>query len=108
MSRAGLPLADIPILDAHVHWWDLETNPYPWLTHAKPTEGGLSGVDAIARTYLPEHYFADARGYDVAGFVHVQAEWDRADPVGETIWLEALADHGERWLGLSEQLSGCC
>ena len=74
------------IVDAHIHWWDLENNYYPWLMDEQPEEGGLSGFDAIAHTYLYEHYMEDAAGYDVEGFVHVQAEWDPSDPVGENRW----------------------
>lgn len=91
------------ILDAHIHWWDLENNYYPWLMDKKPDEGGLSGVDAIAKTYLFEHYMADAAGYDIEGFVHVQAEWDPSDPVGETRWLQSLVDDdkiGGKLLGI--------
>ena len=80
------------ILDAHIHWWNLEENYYPWLMDEQPDEGGLSGFDAIAKTYLYDHYMADAHGYDIKGFVHVQAEWDPRDPVGETRWLQSLVD----------------
>ena len=80
------------ILDAHIHWWNLEENYYPWLMDEQPDEGGLSGFDAIAKTYLYDHYMADAQGYDIKGFVHVQAEWDPSDPVGETRWLQSLVD----------------
>ncbi len=81
------------ILDAHIHWWDLENNYYPWLMDQKPEEGGLSGVDSLARTYLYDHYMSDAEGYDIEGFVHIQAEWDPSDPVGETRWLQGLIDN---------------
>jgi len=32
------------IVDAHVHWWDLERNYYPWLMDRRHTDGesGLS------------------------------------------------------------------
>lgn len=80
------------IVDAHIHWWDLENNYYPWLMDEQPEEGGLSGFEAIAHTYLYEHYMEDAAGYDVEGFVHIQAEWDPSDPVGETRWLQSLVD----------------
>ncbi len=80
------------IVDAHIHWWDLENNYYPWLMDQQQEEGGLSGADALARTYLFDHYMADAKGYDIEGFVHIQAEWDPSDPVGETRWLQSLVD----------------
>lgn len=80
------------IVDAHIHWWDLENNYYPWLMDQKQEEGGLSGLEALAKTYLYEQYMADADGYDIEGFVHIQAEWDPSDPVGETRWLQSLVD----------------
>jgi predicted TIM-barrel fold metal-dependent hydrolase len=80
------------IVDAHLHWWDLETNYYPWLSDKKPDEGGLASASALATTYLPEHYLEDAWGFCVVGAVHVQANWDPSDPVGETRWLQQLAD----------------
>ncbi|HVA41097.1 MAG TPA: amidohydrolase family protein [Candidatus Binataceae bacterium] len=80
------------IVDAHIHWWDLENNYYPWLSNQKPEEGGLASAHVLAKSYLPEHYRRDAQGYDIVGVVHVQANWDPADPVGETRWLQQLAD----------------
>ncbi len=81
------------IIDAHIHWWDLENNYYPWLMDAKPEQGGLSGVDSIAHTYLYNQYMQDMDGYAVQGFVHIQAEWDPSDPVGESKWLQHLVDN---------------
>lgn len=83
------------IFDAHIHWWDLENNYYPWLSDQRKAEGGLSGVDSIAKTYLHSHYIEDVEGYDIVGCVHVQAEWDPSDPVGETRWLQGLIDRDE-------------
>lgn len=83
------------IVDAHIHWWDLENNYYPWLTDQKPGEGGLSGFDSIAKTYLYPQYMEDAVGYDIGGFVHIQAEWDPSDPLGETRWLQGLVDNDQ-------------
>jgi len=84
------------IVDAHIHWWNLEENYYPWLTDqlAASQESGLSGAAAIARSYLPEHYLEDADGYDIQGVVHIEALWDPSDSLGETRWLERIADGG--------------
>ena len=80
------------IVDAHIHWWDLDNNYYPWLSDQKVEEGGLSSASALAKSYLPEHYWRDAEGYNIVGLVHVQANWDPKDPVGETRWLQQLAE----------------
>jgi len=85
------------IVDAHVHWWDLERNYYPWLMDRRHTDGesGLSGAESIANTYLPTHYLADAAGFNVVGVVHVEAAWDPTDPLGETRWLTGIAEQRE-------------
>jgi predicted TIM-barrel fold metal-dependent hydrolase len=85
------------ILDAHIHWWDLEHNYYPWLMDKRDDSGesGLSGAGPIARTYVADHYLEDAAGYDIVGVVHIEAQWDPADPSAETRWLDRLADSGE-------------
>jgi predicted TIM-barrel fold metal-dependent hydrolase len=85
------------IVDAHIHWWNLEENCYPWLTDqlAASQESGLSGAAAIAKSYLPDHYLRDAEGYNVVAVVHIEALWDPADSIGETRWLERIADAGE-------------
>jgi predicted TIM-barrel fold metal-dependent hydrolase len=80
---------DLPIIDAHQHFWDLGRNPYPWLQN-EPVIFRYGDYSALRRTYLPEDYRADISGHRVVGTVHVEAEWDRADPVGETRWLAEL------------------
>ncbi len=80
------------IIDPHIHWWDLEKNYYPWLMDQKPEEGGLSGNESIAKTYLCEHYLEDAKDYELLGVVHIQADWDPKDPLGESRWLQKLID----------------
>jgi len=84
---------DFPIVDAHVHLWDLQ-GPirYPWLTPPF-SDGGVAGnVKAIARSYLLHDYLADAAGFDIAKIVHVDAGADPSLAVAETRWLQALAD----------------
>lgn len=82
------------ILDCHVHWWDLENNYYPWLMDRKSDDSVLAAEDLLAQTYLPEHYFADAEGFDVIGFVHIEASWDPKTPLDETRWLKEMLKKG--------------
>ena len=50
---------------------------------------------ALRRPYLPADFRADAKGHNVVATVHMEAEWDTADEVGETRWLATLrAEHG--------------
>lgn len=85
-------LEDLPIVDAHHHLWDLERNVYPWLGARPNKRFFLGDYGALRRNYLPADYRADARGHNVVATVHVEAEWDRADQLGETRWLAAVAD----------------
>ena len=84
-----------PVIDAHHHLWDLQNNKYPWLQE-RPLKLRLEGnIEPIAKDYLLKDYLEDIRNQNVVKSVHVQTGWDPADPVGETRWLQGLADqHG--------------
>jgi len=84
-----------PVIDPHHHLWDLGRNTYPWL-QARPFKACLEGdIRAIAKDYLLEDYLADTCNQNVVKSVHVECGWDPSDPVGETQWLQGLADkHG--------------
>jgi predicted TIM-barrel fold metal-dependent hydrolase len=83
------------IVDAHQHFWDPEQNPYPWLSTAPRAEFRYGEYSALQRRYLPDDFRRDTVRQDVAATVHMEAEWDEADEVGETRWLAGLrAAHG--------------
>ncbi len=82
----------LPIIDPHHHLWDLEHNRYPWL-QTRPLAPRLEGdIEPIAKTYAIEDYLADVRNQSVVKSVHVECGWDPDDPVGETAWLQSVAD----------------
>jgi predicted TIM-barrel fold metal-dependent hydrolase len=83
----------IPIIDAHQHFWDLDRNYYPWLCDADPIPFRYGDYAALRQNYLPPDYRRDSIGFRVVKTVHMEAEWDRADPVAETRWIETV--HGE-------------
>jgi len=78
------------IIDAHHHFWDVERNSYPWLTETGRIPFRYGDYAAIRRNYLPEDFRSDWADWDVVGSVHVEAEWDATDPVGETEWLQSV------------------
>jgi predicted TIM-barrel fold metal-dependent hydrolase len=82
---------DLPILDAHQHFWDPALGRHPWLRAEPPAPFRYGDTRPLRRPYLPADYFADARDHRVVGTVHVEAEWDPSDPVGETRWVHELA-----------------
>ncbi|HEX9465226.1 MAG TPA: amidohydrolase family protein [Alphaproteobacteria bacterium] len=85
-----MPL-DFPIVDAHQHFWDPRANYYPWLCDAERRPLRYGDYSALCRPYLPNEYRADAATHHVIKTVHVEAEWDPRDPIGETKWVSGLA-----------------
>lgn len=80
----------LPIVDAHQHFWNLEKNYHPWLADEPPANFRYGDVAPLRRNYLPKDYFADSANHRVVATVHMEAEWDPRDPVGETKWLAEL------------------
>jgi len=75
-----------PIVDAHHHFWDLGLGKHAWLS------GGNAGDELapIRRNVLPADYDALARPETIVASVHIEANWDPADPSGESDWLDSL------------------
>jgi predicted TIM-barrel fold metal-dependent hydrolase len=76
-----------PIIDAHIHLWDLSLDRHPWLR----AESALGDVSALRQSYLVKTFWADAANQNIVAAVYVEAGWDRArDPLEEIEWLEGL------------------
>lgn len=87
--------ADLAIVDAHHHLWDPARHPYPWLTTAPLADFRYGDYAALRRAYLPADYRRDTVRQPVVATVHMEAEWDVGDEVGETRWLAGVrARHG--------------
>ncbi len=80
-----------PVVDAHQHFWDPSANDYPWLRPEARIAFRYGDYAAIKRRYLPPDYLADARGQNIRETVYVEAEWNPADPLGETRHVSGLA-----------------
>jgi len=90
-----VPWYDGPVVDAHHHLWKLGDNRYPWLERERRETMVFGATEPLARNYLIEDYFDDIAGQNVIRSVHVEAGFDRSDPVAETRWLQSIADrHG--------------
>jgi predicted TIM-barrel fold metal-dependent hydrolase len=83
-------MTELPIVDAHQHFWDLERNYLPWLCDQLPIPFRYGDYGALRRSYLPRDYLRDAAGHDVVKTVYVETEWDPNDFVGETRWLQTI------------------
>lgn len=81
-----------PLVDPHVHLWDLAHIRYPWLTGPFDADDPDGSVEPIAVDYSLDAYLADALAWDVRGIVHVDAGAHPADALKETQWLQTLAD----------------
>ncbi len=80
-----------PIIDAHIHLWDLAMDRHPWLRPTGAAIQALGDLAPIRRNYLVDDYRRDAANQNVVATVHIEAAWDRADdPLAEIEWLETL------------------
>jgi len=83
------------LIDAHHHLWDLSMARHPWLGDHPESGFFLGDYAPLKRNYLPADYLKDSSAHNVLATVHCEAEWDRADQVGETRWISAInARHG--------------
>lgn len=80
-------MLDFEIIDAHHHLCDFSRS-YPWLQGpAEPFR--YHGDDRpLRRNYLIEDYLADAKGFTLAGSVHI--ENGAADPLWEADWIQSV------------------
>lgn len=81
-----------PLIDAHHHFWDISMGKHPWIVPQPGKEMVFGDPTPLYRDYLPEQIREDAKNWNLVGTVHVEAGWQAGDPVGETRWLEELAE----------------
>lgn len=70
-----------PIVDTHLHIWDVEKLPYAW----------LGGVPALNRSFQLDDYHAATAGVEIEQMVFVQCEVDQAHFLAEAQWVSAQA-----------------
>jgi len=86
-----------------VHFWDPRTHYYPWLCDPEPIALRYGDYRALRRPYLPPDYATDAGGWLVVRTVHVEAEWDPQDPLGEMEFIARLrAAHGSPTVAIAQ------
>lgn len=84
---------DGPIIDTHHHLWQVRN--YPWLSAPPSPKIFGDSYELLRRDYLIDDLLADFGDNRVVKSVHVQAHYLPEDPVGETRWLQSVADaHG--------------
>jgi predicted TIM-barrel fold metal-dependent hydrolase len=88
-------MKDLKIIDAHHHFWDPNHNYYPWLCDEPMIPFRYGDYSSLRKPFLPNDYFAAAKLHQVVKTVTMEGEWDPSDPVGETVWIQAIAEeHG--------------
>lgn len=84
---------DGPIVDTHHHLWVVRD--YPWLTAPPSPKIFGESYELLRKDYLIDDLRADFGRNCVTKSVHMQAHYLPHDPVGETRWLQSVADrHG--------------
>lgn len=90
--NGAAPTFDLPIIDPHHHFWDLDRNPHPWLRDLPMIPFRYGDYSALrGRNFLPADYDAATAGIPVVATVTMEGEWDPADPLGEAQWMAELA-----------------
>jgi predicted TIM-barrel fold metal-dependent hydrolase len=83
--------ADLPIVDAHQHYFDIETHYYPWLNDRPLRPFRYGDYSSICRNFLPTDYRRLAGKHRVVQTVVIEGEWDPATPADEVTFVESLA-----------------
>jgi len=79
-------MINFPLIDAHIHIWDVNRLEYPW----------LAGVPAINRTYLLSDYDLARGSYAVEAMVFVQCECKSELHLDELAWVQSVANADPR------------
>ena len=82
----------LSFVDSHHHLQDLVHNSYPWLTDLDAPAKLGGDLAPLRRNYLVDDLRDDLSGVKLIKSVHVQNGWDPKDPVGETRWLQRIAE----------------
>jgi predicted TIM-barrel fold metal-dependent hydrolase len=83
--------ADLPIVDAHQHYFDIEKHYYPWLNDRPLRPFRYGDYSSICRNFLPEDYHRLAGNHRIVQTVVIEGEWDPATPFDEVRFVESLA-----------------
>ena len=83
---------NLKIVDAHHHFWDPTKNYYPWLCDEQMIPFRYGDYSAIRKPFMPKDYFRVAEGHHIVKTISMEGEWDPEDPVGESLWMQSVAE----------------
>ncbi|MDM0026471.1 amidohydrolase family protein [Variovorax saccharolyticus] len=84
----------LSLIDTHHHFLDPQAHRYPWLNDPGQPHHRYGDHSRLNRPYLPADYARDTAGVNLLGSVHVEAEWDPRDPMGEMRFIGSLRERG--------------
>ncbi|MFJ3487791.1 amidohydrolase family protein [Pseudomonas sp. NPDC090202] len=82
---------DLPMIDVHQHYFDVERHYYPWLNDRPLRPFRYGDYSAICRNFLPQDYHAQRGRHRIVQTVVIEGEWDPATPAAEVRFVESLA-----------------
>lgn len=88
-------MPEFPIIDTHVHLWNVEKIDYPW----------LSEVPSINKTHTPEDFTRACGPVDVEGMIFLQADAAPEENHLEAQWVTHLAQQDARIKGIVARAS---
>lgn len=80
----------LTIIDSHHHFWDLSMGKHPWLCDRPLINFRYGNYKKICKNFLVEDFKKVTKKFNVFKTIHMEAEWDPLDPIGEINWLEQL------------------
>jgi len=81
------------LFDTHVHYWNPTSKKNPWLLTAPYSNGFLGDYGAICKPFLPHDLIKlIPELYQLCGTTHIEAGWDNNDIMGESQWIQSLAN----------------
>lgn len=85
---------EIPIIDAHHHFWDLSRCAQPWLCDQPMIPFRYGDYSRMRHNFLHADYQRATAGHNVVASVTMEAEWNEARLIEESEWIQRLhADH---------------
>lgn len=81
---------DLPIIDAHLHFWDPQSNYHPWLCDEPMIPFRYGDYSSIRIPFFPQDYQQQCGHHNVLGCVYMEAEWQHGDALKEARWVHAL------------------
>ena len=88
-------IKEIPKIDSHFHFFDYSLHDSNAARIEKAGSTLLGDFTPLLKDYGVADYRTDLAGHNFVKMVHIEADWDPNDPIGETRWLQGIADlHG--------------